>query len=340
MNKQRFLIARIDRIGDVVLSTPLPREIKKKYPDSFVAVLVKNYTKDIYVNNPNVDLIITYDDENANLKPFKTMRRELQEHKFNYAFMLLSNERLNYLLFATGIKYRVGVGHKLYQFLTFTKYVNRKKYNPLRHEADYCLDMIKKIGIETNYYTPEIFLTDEELKDANDFKKSNLAPNQKLIGLNVTSGNSAPNLPISEYRKLVLLLKENPSYKVAVIDNNIPCEVDNIEKVIYPNRNNPLRKSIFNLSAFDVIISSSTGPMHIAAALKVPTLSLFCPLTACSPKLWGPIGNKSEIILPTERYCATQCPIDPKKCDYSKEGGLRAEDVQLRLQSLIKSLEK
>ncbi len=340
MDKRRFLIARIDRIGDVVLSTPLPREIKKKYPDSYVAVLVRNYTKDIYLNNPYVDVIITYDDENGNLKPFKTMRRELQEYKFKYAFMLLSNERLNYLLFTTGIKYRVGVGHKLYQFLTFTKYVNRKKYNPLRHEADYCLDMIRKIGIDTNNYTPEIFLTDDELKEANEFKENNSAPNQKLIGLNVTSGNSAPNLPISEYRKLIQLLKENPSYKVAVIDNNVPDEVDNIENVIYPNRNNPLRKSIINLSAFKVIISSSTGPMHIVAALKVPTLSLFCPLTACSAKLWGPIGNKSEIILPTERYCATQCPIDPKKCDYSEEGGVRAEDVQLRLQSLIESLEK
>ena len=62
--------------------------------------------------------------------------------------MLLPNEKLNYVLFISGIKYRVGVGHKLYQFLTFTKYVDRKKYIPLRHEADYCLDMIRKIGIQ------------------------------------------------------------------------------------------------------------------------------------------------------------------------------------------------
>ena len=59
MKQLRFLISRIDRIGDVVLSTPLPREIKKKYPNSYVAVLVKHYTKDIYLNNPNVDEIIT-----------------------------------------------------------------------------------------------------------------------------------------------------------------------------------------------------------------------------------------------------------------------------------------
>ena len=340
MKNLGFLIARIDRIGDVVLSTALPREIKKKYPESFVAVLVRNYTRDIYLNNPYVDLIITYDDETGNLKPFWFMRKELSEQNFSYAFMLLPNERLNYLLFATGIKNRIGVGHKLYQFITFTKYVNRKKYNPLRHEADYCLDMIRKIGIDANDYTPEIFLTDKEKVIAKNFREEIIIKQQMLIGINVTSGNSAPNLPVSEYKRLIDILKENPNYKVAVIDNRIPESVDNIKSVIYPNRNNNLRKSIINLSVFDLIISSSTGPMHLAATLKVPTLSLFCPLTACSPKLWGPLGNKSEIIMPSDTYCATQCPIDPKKCDYSKEGGLRAEEVMKKLEFFIDSLKK
>lgn len=335
MKKLRILIARIDRIGDVVLSTPLPREIKKNYPDSFVAVLVKNYTKDIYLNNPNVDEIITYDNSDKTEKSFWGLVREIKRFKFSHAFMLLPNEKLNFILFASGVKYRVGVGHKLYQFLTFTKYVDRKKYIEQRHEADYCLDMIRKIGIETNNYTPEIFLSAAEIEEAKLFKEKNISPNQKLVGINVSSGNSAPNLSISEYRKLLLLLKEYPNYKVAVIDNIVNHEIDNLENVIYPNRNNTLRKSIVNLSAFDIVISNSTGPMHIASALNIPTISLFCPLPACSPKLWGPLGNKSEIIMPTYIYCATQCPIDPKKCDYSREGGITAREVAERIENFL-----
>ena len=76
----RVLVARIDRIGDVVLSTPIPREIKKAYPESFTAVLVKKYTKDIYINNPYVDEIILYDEDNDGKSPtfwnlVKTLRR-------------------------------------------------------------------------------------------------------------------------------------------------------------------------------------------------------------------------------------------------------------------------
>ncbi len=336
MKQLRFLICRIDRIGDVVLSTSLPREIKKKYPNSFVSVLVKHYTKDIYLNNPNVDEIITYDKQDKIEKSFWELVRELKQYKFSHAFMLLPNEKLNYALFISGIKYRVGVGHKLYQYLTFTKYVDRKKYIPLRHEADYCLDMIRKIGIQVQSLLPEIHLTDTEKIKAKTFRKKHLRINQKLIGINISSGNSAPNLNQSEYKKLISLLNKNLNYKVAVMDNNLSEGLDNIDDVIYPNKGNLLRESIINLASLDLLISNSTGPMHICAALRVPTLSLFCPLTACSPKLWGPLGNESEIVLPTQNYCETQCPIDPKKCDYSKEGGLTAAAVAEKVYQSLK----
>lgn len=339
MKQLRFLISRIDRIGDVVLSTPLPREIKKKYPNSFVAVLVKHYTKDIYLNNHNVDEIITYDNQDKTEKSFWELVREIKQYKFSHAFMLLPNAKLNYALFISGIKYRVGVGHKLYQFLTFTKYVDRKKYIPLRHEADYCLDIVRKIGIQVRSILPEIYLTDDEKNKAKAFRKKYLRINQKLIGINISSGNSAPNLNESEYKKLILLLKQNPDYKITVMDNNLSAEIDNIDDVIYPNKGNALRESIINLAALDFLISNSTGPMHICAALNVPTVSLFCPLNACSPKLWGPLGNKSEIIMPTQNYCATQCPIDPKKCDYSKEGGLTAAEVAEKVDQFLNKIQ-
>ena len=324
--QKRFLICRIDRIGDVVLSTPLPREIKRKYPDSFVAVLVRKYTKDIYLNNPNVDEIIIYNEEKTSKAFFENLKK-IRSYKFNYAFMLLPDERLNYILFLSGIKTRIGVGHKLYQFLTFTKYVDRKKYIPLRHEADYCLDMLRKVGIEPGSIEPEIYLSEEEKKIALNFKNSIAHNGEKLIGVNTTSGNSSPNLSIKEYRILLEKLSSIKNFKVIVTDLNPPSEIQNISEVEYPMTNVTLRESIVKFSSLDVLISSSTGPMHICAALKVPTISLFCPLPACSPKLWGPLGNKSLILMPEEEYCQTKCPVDPKKCQYIGSEKLNGEKI-------------
>jgi heptosyltransferase-2 len=321
----RILIVRQDRIGDVVLSTPLPREIKKVYPNSFVAVMVRNYTKDIYLNNPYVDEIIIYDETKKGFKNFLEDVKKIKKYKFTHALMLLPNEKINYLLFFAGIPFRIGVGHKLYQFITFTKFVDRKKYNPLRHEADYSLDLIRKIGIEPTSTDPEIFLSDNEKIKANEIKRTLVNNDQKLIGINTSSGNSAPNLPLEEYKRLILKLSNEKRIKVVITDINPDDSIKNLPNVIYPMTS--LRNDILIFSILDLLISSSTGPMHICSALKVKTLSLFCPLTACSPKLWGPLGNESRILLPKEDYCRTKCPVDPKKCNYKGDSGINAETI-------------
>ena len=323
----------------MVLSTPIPRETKKAYPDSFVSVLVKKYTMDIYLNNPYVDEIILYDGQDrSSSKSFWQLVKEIKKFRFTHAFMLLPNERLNWILFFSGIPTRIGVGHKLYQLLSFTKYVDRKKYIPLRHEADFCLDMVRKIGIEPKSNEPDIFLSaDEKIK--RDKIKKKLAPNgEVLIGINTTSGKSSPNLTIEEYRKLIVLLLEEKNIRVAVTDNNPPNEIKNINNIAYPNIGLPLRESVINFSALDALVSASTGPMHICAALKVPTISLFCPLPACSPKLWGPLGNKSEIILPEDNYCSTVCPGDPHICDFSGKGGIDSLKVFEKIQPIINKM--
>lgn len=326
--QKRILIVRPDRIGDVVLSTPLPREIKKNFPDSFVAVMLKKYTSDIYFNNPYVDKIILIDDyDDGSIENFWKKVREIRSYRFTHSLTLLPTERLNYMLFFAGIPYRVGVGHKFYQFITFTHYVSRNKYNPLRHEADYCMDLARKIGVATNNLETEIFLTDDEKKNVVEIRKRLLNDKKFLIGIHTTSGNSAPNWSANTYKELIMKLIQIDNVRITITDNNPPKELMNINEVIYPNINNTLRQSFINFAALDLLISASTGPMHICAALKVKTVSLFCPLTACSPKLWGPLGNESIIILPEENYCSKICLGDPKKCNFEGKGGITIEKV-------------
>ena len=78
---------------------------------------------------------------------------------------------------------------------------------------------------------------------------------------------------------------------------------------LYLSRN--LRSFAALLAELTVFVSASTGPMHMAAALKIPTVSLFCPIRVCSPVRWGPIGNNSRVLMPDvpqcERCTAERC---------------------------------
>ncbi len=158
-----------------------------------------------------------------------------------------------------------------------------------------------------------------------------------LIGIHTTSGNSAPNFDMLDYRKLIAELSKNSNYGIVITDNKVHEQLSNIAEIKYPNIDSSLRRSILNFAALDCFISASTGPMHIVSALKVKTVSVFCPLIACSPKLWGPLGNERKIILPGEDYCSKKCPGDPKICSYKGESDLMINRIINSVESLTTS---
>ncbi len=333
---RRILICRPDRLGDVILSTPVARELKKKYPDAFIAVMVKSATKGVYENNPNIDLIITDDyNDKTIFSSFWKMTSEIRALKFTDALMLIPNERLNYMLFLAGIKNRIGVGHKIYQYLTFTKFVDRKKYIEERHEADYCMDLARRLGVETSNLSTEIFLTESELTEAATVRKQIAEESEFLVAVHPSSGRSAPNMPVGEYRKLIETLSKYNKIKVIVTDPESLKDFERIPNVFYAEHNNDLRKLFVFIKAADILISASTGPMHAAAALKVNTLSVFCPLPACMPKLWGPLGNNPEFILPEPEYCMKHCTGDTHSCNLQGDRGITSETVLNALLKLI-----
>jgi heptosyltransferase-2 len=156
------------------------------------------------------------------------------------------------------------------------------------------------------------------------------------------SGKSAPNWRIDRYGELAgEILERHPSARIVVTGSEAEKEFSRAfagltsTRVIDMVGTLTLRELTAVISHYSLLVSASTGPMHIAAGLGVPTVSLFCPLTACSPRLWGPQGNRSAVLLPSEGYCQQQCPGDPHVCQF--EGGIHvaqaAEAVALMLES-------
>lgn len=322
-----ILIVRPDRIGDVILSTGLPRELKKHFPGCRIGMLVRDYTRDLFVNNPNVDFVLSKDDllnekGNFTFSGIKVLRK----HDIDISLTLLPEEKLNYLLFFSGVPLRIGVGHKFYQFITNVKSVYRRKYIPLRHEADFCADTVRKLGINHPDITPELYLTNKQLKTAGK-KHIEYSEGKPLIGIHISSGGSAPNWKPVKYYELIDRLRADGRFSVMVTDNLLPAGFPFEDEIPTPNVGVSLTNSLINFSISDLFISASTGPMHISGALGVPTLSLFCPLPACSPVLWGPLGNKAHNLLPDEGYCSNICSGDPKKCTFEGQGGISVNQV-------------
>lgn len=198
---RRILIVRTDRVGDVVMITPMLRELRKAFPDAFIATLTQPNTSEILLNNPNINKIVIDDLKKEN---FRKVVRELRNYKFTDGLMVLPTERAAYQMFLAGIGNRIGVGRKLYEVITFMKSVSRNNYIPLRHEADYCMDLVRKLGVITDNIQPEIFISEEEKKWINKFYSvNNIDRNKFNIILHSGSKNSAPNWSEEKYFELI-----------------------------------------------------------------------------------------------------------------------------------------
>ena len=113
-------------------------------------------------------------------------------------------------------------------------------------------------------------------------------------------------------------------------DHEVPEPLRDLPGVLYPNVEG-LRRTLVHLGALDVLVSANTGPMHMAAALQVTTLSLFCPLASSGPELWGPLGNTADVLLPEAAYCRDRCPGDPHICTYQDSTEVSPSRVAARL---------
>src|ERR1035437_8489232 len=187
--------------------TPMIREIKKNFPNCFLATLTQPNTANIFTNNPYLDEIITDD---LNKESFWRIVKQLRERNFTDGLLVYPTERAAYQMMLAGIKTRVGVGHKLYEVISGMRSVDRHNYIPLKHETDFCMDTVRKIGVKSDRL-------DVEKKEVFEFlNKYSIEDNDFKIMLHTGSLGSAPNWSEDKYLHFVkeILTMQIPNLKI------------------------------------------------------------------------------------------------------------------------------
>ena len=319
--KERFLVVRTDRVGDVVLSLPVLEAIKTRFPESHLAIMVSPYAAGVVKSNPNLDDVIIDDrvGRHRGTKGFLMLVKEMKAGKFDVALLLRPTFRLALLFFLAGVRYRIGTGYRFYQMLFNRKiYVHRKRN--LRHESDYNLDLLKPLGIEPERICPKVYLTAEEERFAQQiWSEFEITSDVTVAVIHPGSGDSSLNLPAKRFAQVADRLVEELGAKIFLTGTK---EEKGLIGFIRKNMRHKAedltgRTDIRRLAAVlrkaDVMISSSTGPMHLAAAVGTPTVAIFCPIFAAGPIRWGPYGEGHEVILPPVPVC-DKCK--PRNCPH------------------------
>jgi ADP-heptose:LPS heptosyltransferase len=156
---KKILAIRLDRIGDLVLTTPALRALKEGYPGSQLSVLTRRTTKDLIVGLSFVDEVIVFEDFDQD-----RLVGRLREGHFDVSVGFHPDMLVNYLPWSADIPARVGYkccGSGL--FLTKSLVDDREKR--IRHEVTSALEVVAKIGATTRDTSLAVALG----KDSEDF---------------------------------------------------------------------------------------------------------------------------------------------------------------------------
>jgi len=298
----KILVSRIDRIGDVVLTTPVFEVLKNNYPEAKLSVIVSPQTREIVEGNPFVDEVIVYDKQGSEKGWRGTWRfaRQLARKRFDASIHFHATNRVYWLSFLAGIPVRIGHRRKLWQLLTHS--LEERKREGEKHESEYNLELLKVLGVSWKE-VPHLVFPLKEKDHLSLINKFHQIKGKPYVVLSPSASCVSKRWPPERFRAVGELLQQDRGLRVVIIgsgaDHSISRQVMmGIRAEAYDLTGRlSLGELAWLLKGSEILISNDSGPVHIAAALEVPVISLFGRSDpGLSPTRWRPLGERSVFI--------------------------------------------
>ncbi len=307
-NIKKILISRTDRIGDVVLSTPVFWAIKKKYPNAYISVMVVKETAPIVQGNPWIDEVIILDKKGRHKSWLQTFffGLSLRNRKFDVAIHLHPKNRVNVISWAANVPVRIGYkvslgNHGKNDFL-LTHKIPEQKWQGKKHEVEYNFDLLKFINVSQPERLPLYFpLAEQGLNDLMQLMPQGL--NDRYVVFHPSASCISKRWPPERLAQVA----DRLSSRFGVL----PVIIGEGEGIAHANemQNNMKEKSLnlsgrlslgmlgWLLKGARLLVSNDSGPVHVAAAVETPVISIFGRnQPGLSPIRWRPISERGTYI--------------------------------------------
>ncbi len=303
-NFKRILIVRTDRIGDVLLSTPVIKAFRDAYPYAYIAMMVSPYAQDIINGNPDLDEVVIYDKDTRHKNWINALNfaLRLKQKKFDLAIALHPTNRVHILTFFAGILKRIGYDRKCGFLLTDR--IKHTKHLGQKHELEYNLDLVRYLGIEPKDKSLFMPIRPESEKWVEDlFQQEGIAPTDKLLAIHPGASCISKIWPAERFAFVADKLIERYGLKALIVSGpkDIRIAKDVIKHLHHRAINLAGETSVSQLASLlkkcSLFISNDSGPVHISTSVGTPVISIFGrSLKGLSPRRWGPLGKNDRIL--------------------------------------------
>lgn len=293
-----ILVLRHDRLGDMVVSTVVFQALKKRFPSSSIIVLASKRNAGLIQNDPSVNEVIVYQGLIGYCTKFRKRKIDLTidlflTHELKQAFLSL----------LSGARYRLGfeeAGREIF----FN--VKGPGISSCRSMKDQLLDLLKPLGVSGEGIKPRVVLSEKEKALAFDYLvSSGLRKDDLKIAIHPGGFYPSQRWPqerfvevardcIEQYNARIILFGDIPD------DALIRDMKAKIGSQCIASHALSIRQFAATVAQCDLLLCNNSGPLHIAAALGVPTVSTMGPTDRY---LWSPEGE-GHIVLNGKAPCS------------------------------------
>ncbi len=305
-----ILVCRTDKLGDFVLSLPSFILLKNTLPNAKIIALTQEYTKPIAELCDAIDEIITIPTSKSKITTIKNIIQAIKHHNITASISLFTTTTLAIALLFSKIRYRVAPATKIDQLFYNIK-LRQRRSQSLKPEFEYNLDLVKhylkvnNIKFENNFKKPILKFDNNTITKTKDLfcSKFTIDNQDKLIFVHVGSGGSANNLSPTQYATLINLLYVQLQATFILCQG--PEDTVNVEKTIEHLKSVKFVRYISDrglleftkhIAIADYFISGSTGPLHIAGALDIPTAGFYPKRRSATATRWKTLNSNNKLL--------------------------------------------
>lgn len=302
--KPTFLILMSQNIGDMIVCSPILRELKLAFPNSELQVIIKSVNKEMAEANPYIDEIHIYRNKWICLFPLLI---KLRRKKFDIAVELEAKVLTKVILMLKIIKPRCTLAVRKtegrygmtpedvfpYDFYTDSKII---------HQRDTAIDILRLLNINPINKHYDIFLSQLHKSKSSKFL-SKFDQSKVLIGFNL-EGSSIDRRISKEDATIIIegLAKISKNIIFLLINkpgnDKITNEIitNEISSFVFPClRTNSVLDIAAIINDLDLVISPDTSIVHMACAFKTPLLAIY-ENNRVNYEKWSPISNENIVI--------------------------------------------
>lgn len=318
----RILVIRNDKLGDFMLAWPAISLLKQQYPKSVIIALVNKYTKPMAELCPWIDeILIDIEHGNGLFRSLK-LASTIKSSQIDASISLYSTTHTALALWLARVPFRTAPATKIAQiFHNHTLRQNRSRSD--KPEYIYNVELaryfITTFGDEPIELQAPPWLSFDpaeiQVLRRQFTEKHNIKSTVKLVFVHPGTGGSAPSLDSCQYAQLIdTLAAESNDWHFVItagpgeinLARQVADECHTDRKCVYESSKGLASFAKF-LSIADLFISGSTGVLHIAGAINIPTVAFYTRRQSATSLRWQTLNTSDRrIAISPPHYAETE----------------------------------